>query len=62
MICCLFTGEFPLSWSSNMRQLILKSIGLKYITSINNNLNRTKNEETTTLSNVLSYCFGGHLS
>ena len=45
-----------------MRQLVLESIGLKYITSINNNLNRTKNEETTTLSNVLSYCFGRHIS
>lgn len=62
MICCLFTVEFPVNWSSNMRQLVLESIGLKYITSINNNLNRTKNEETTTLSNVLSYCFGRHLS
>ena len=62
MICCLFTGEFSFSWSSNMRQLVLKSIGLKYITSINNNLNRTKNEETTTLGNVLSYCFGRHIS
>ena len=62
MICCLFTGEFSFSWSSNMRQLVLKSIGLKYITSINKNLNRTKNEETTTLSNVLSYSFGRHIS